>query len=194
MSTETECCICFETIGEKNNCVTPCGHKFCFVCLTKALTNNNTCPCCREVLVEASEEDDESEYESEYDDDSDSDDGSLQDLDEEEDNSGLTLGDMDTLSLEDFYDNAEFIYEEMTKKGITPKEVVQMLFSVFYGGYRNDLNDIGDKVEKKIYSFISKQVVELIKDARIKKEQMMFLQEDKERNINALDMIALNYA
>jgi len=195
MSTETECCICFETIGEKNNCVTPCGHKFCFVCLTKALTNNNTCPCCREVLVEASEEDedDESEYESEYDDSDSDDDGSEEDLNEE-DNSGLTLGDMDTLSLEDFYDNAEFIYEEMTKKGITPKEVVQMLFSVFYGGYRNDLNDIGDKVEKKIYSFISKQVVELIKDARIKKEQMMFLQEDKERNINALDMIALNYA
>jgi hypothetical protein len=28
-----ECCICYEIIGEKNNCVTECGPKFCFKCL-----------------------------------------------------------------------------------------------------------------------------------------------------------------
>ena len=189
MSTETiECCICFEAIGEKNNCVTPCGHKFCFVCLTKALTNNNTCPCCREVLIEMpeDEEDDESEYaESE---DEGSDDGS----DEEDD--GLTLHDMEELSVEDFNDNAELVYERMIKKGITTKEIMQMLFSDYYGSYRDDLNDVGEQVERKMGHILNKELVELVKENRMKKEQMMFLKEDKERNINALDMIAINYA
>jgi Ring finger domain len=189
MSTDTiECCICFEAIGEKNNCVTPCGHKFCFVCLTKALTNNNTCPCCREVLIEVEEEveeDDESEYEPE---DDESDGGS------EEDDDELRVSDMDELSLEDLNDNAELIYERMIKKGITTKEIMQMLFSDYYGTFRDGLNDIGEQIERKMSDILNKEIIELIKETKIKKEQMMFLREDKERNINALDMIALNYA
>lgn len=47
-----ECPICYEIIGEKNNCNTPCGHLFCFSCITKALSKNSTCPCCRENLVD----------------------------------------------------------------------------------------------------------------------------------------------
>ena len=49
---KNECPICYEIIGEKNNCNTPCGHSFCFSCITKALSKNNTCPCCRENLVD----------------------------------------------------------------------------------------------------------------------------------------------
>lgn len=188
MTTETtECCICYEIIGEKNNCVTPCGHKFCFVCLTKALTSNNTCPCCREVLVEVTEEeDDESEY-AESEDEGGSDDGS----DEEDD--GLTLHDMEELSVEDFNDNAELVYERMIKKGITTKEIMQLLFSDYYGSYRDDLNDAGEQVERKMSDILNKELVELVKENRIKKEQMMFLKEDKMSNINALEMIAVNY-
>jgi hypothetical protein len=52
MSVKNECPICYEIIGEKNNCNTPCGHIFCFSCITKALSKNNTCPCCRENLVD----------------------------------------------------------------------------------------------------------------------------------------------
>lgn len=187
MSTEIiECCICFETIGDKNNCVTPCGHKFCFVCLTKALSTNNTCPCCREVLIEMPEddEDDESEYESE---DEGSDDGS------DEEDGGLTLYDMDELSAEDFNDNAELVYERMIKKGITTKEIMQLLFSDYYGTYRDELNDAGEQVERKTGDILNKELVELVKENRIKKEQMMFLKEDKMSNINALEMIAVNY-
>ena len=33
----TECVICFEEMGKTNSCVTPCGHKFCFNCMVKAL-------------------------------------------------------------------------------------------------------------------------------------------------------------
>ncbi len=58
---ELECCICYEIIGEQNNCTTPCGHKFCFVCMMKTLEKNNTCPCCRAVLQEKKEEEEEEE-------------------------------------------------------------------------------------------------------------------------------------
>lgn len=69
MSEFIECCICYEKIGDKNSSVTPCGHKFCFNCITTALSRNNTCPCCREVLVEREDDDEEWVDEEEYDDD-----------------------------------------------------------------------------------------------------------------------------
>jgi hypothetical protein len=75
-----ECCICFENIGEKNNCVTPCGHKFCFECMVKSLSRNNSCPCCRTVLQEEPEDqedddDDDEEDDDDYEDDEEEDDG-----------------------------------------------------------------------------------------------------------------------
>jgi glutaredoxin len=45
-----ECPICYEIIGEKNNCNTPCGHSFCFSCIAKILFKNNKCPYCRKNL------------------------------------------------------------------------------------------------------------------------------------------------
>lgn len=68
-SENIECCICMDVINcSTNNCVTPCGHKFCFQCLAKALEQNNTCPCCRAVLIENNEdpEDEDTEMWSEY--------------------------------------------------------------------------------------------------------------------------------
>jgi hypothetical protein len=49
-----ECSICYETIGEKNCCVTECGHKFCLKCILVAMDRNNTCPMCRHVLKDKS--------------------------------------------------------------------------------------------------------------------------------------------
>jgi len=55
-----ECCICMDAINfATNNCITPCGHTFCFQCLAKALEKNNTCPCCRAVLMEEEEKADD---------------------------------------------------------------------------------------------------------------------------------------
>jgi hypothetical protein len=100
-----ECCICFETIGQKNNCVTPCGHAFCFNCLTKSLTHNNSCPCCRAVLVEVPEEDiDES-------DDEDEDDDEDYEHEEEEDDDG----------------NVDVITERFLKAGYTAVDIMSLL-------------------------------------------------------------------
>lgn len=78
--TVEECCICYDAIDtNKNNCVTECGHKFCFKCLATAMQHSSACPCCRSPLVESSEtsddedeeveSDDETEYEEQYEDD-----------------------------------------------------------------------------------------------------------------------------
>ena len=77
-----ECPICFNTITNTNNCTTPCGHVFCFQCITKAMISNTQCPCCRQELLETKENDEEDigeesseeeydEDEDEYDDDDD---------------------------------------------------------------------------------------------------------------------------
>lgn len=49
-----ECSICYEIMGEKNCCITECGHKFCLKCLLVAMDRNNTCPMCRHVLKDNS--------------------------------------------------------------------------------------------------------------------------------------------
>lgn len=52
---EKECCICYEVIdSDKNNCTTPCGHTFCFICIAKSMKVRNTCPCCRQPFYEVS--------------------------------------------------------------------------------------------------------------------------------------------
>ena len=75
MSAFTECCVCFEEIGnEKNNCVTPCGHEFCFTCIAKCLSKSNCCPLCRGVLIENDDENDNDDDDDSYDDEEDDDD------------------------------------------------------------------------------------------------------------------------
>jgi len=115
-STETDCCICFETIGEKNNCITECGHKFCFKCLATAMTRSNTCPCCRKPLIETNYE--ESDYESEENDYNDDDDG--------EDNSEQHIE-----PNKDYKGNIEEIAERLEKSGITMLDMASLLFNKF---------------------------------------------------------------
>jgi len=115
-STETECCICFETIGEKNNCVTDCGHKFCFKCLATAMTRSNSCPCCRAPLIEESNEESDGEYQDDDDEDDDNDD----DEDEEDDEPNR-----------DYKGNIEEIVERLEKSGITMLDVTSILINKF---------------------------------------------------------------
>lgn len=51
-----ECCICYESMGNKNTTTTACGHKFCFSCIMKCMDEKNACPCCRAPLREDVEE------------------------------------------------------------------------------------------------------------------------------------------
>lgn len=114
-SSETECCICFETIGEKNNCVTECGHKFCFKCLATAMTRSNSCPYCRAPLIEESNEDNDDGQDQDYDD---------EDEDEEDDDEEYEPN-------RDYKGNIEEIVERLEKSGITMLDVTSILFNKF---------------------------------------------------------------
>ena len=59
------CPVCFEVIGLTNNCITPCGHKLCLICMLKCIKQKNSCPCCRTILIEENDIDDNTEYEEE---------------------------------------------------------------------------------------------------------------------------------
>ena len=67
----TECAVCYDKIGNKNNCVTPCGHTFCFQCMMSCLNYKNTCPICRQVLQEDINDESSEEFSEEEDGESD---------------------------------------------------------------------------------------------------------------------------
>jgi len=46
------CAICLEFISNKNNVTTKCNHHFCLTCLLENLEVNNTCPLCREIIID----------------------------------------------------------------------------------------------------------------------------------------------
>ena len=46
------CPICMESIGINDSCTAKCGHSFCLGCLAKSLQDRNTCPLCRQELVD----------------------------------------------------------------------------------------------------------------------------------------------
>ena len=71
---ENECCICYETIGNKNNCTTDCGHSFCLSCIARSVRKNTGCPICRQKIFDESDEEEDDEEEDDEDEDEDDDD------------------------------------------------------------------------------------------------------------------------
>jgi hypothetical protein len=100
---EKECCICYEQIGQTNNCVTGCGHAFCFKCLALAMAHKNSCPCCRAKLIDVpDEEDDDEDYVDEEEDDEDDDiddEGHVEDIVDRLEKEGLTMIDVVSMLL-----------------------------------------------------------------------------------------------
>jgi E3 ubiquitin-protein ligase RFWD2 len=47
---ELQCPICVEVIADPF--VTPCGHTFCYQCITTHLRHQSNCPSCRSYLVQ----------------------------------------------------------------------------------------------------------------------------------------------
>ena len=64
MATQDKMCpVCLGDIGEKDSCVTECGHSFCLKCILRASQENTACPMCRNVLVDDPPENIDSVYE-----------------------------------------------------------------------------------------------------------------------------------
>lgn len=99
---EKECCICYEQIGHTNNCVTECGHRFCFKCLALAMAHKNSCPCCRAKLIDVPDEDEADEdYEESVDEGEDDidDEGHVEDIVDRLEKEGLTMIDVVSMLL-----------------------------------------------------------------------------------------------
>jgi hypothetical protein len=110
-----ECPICYDTVDiTKNNATTPCGHTFCFSCISQALVHNNECPCCRGTLQEEVWEDvDEEEGEDDDEDEEDEDD------DEEEDEE----------ENQEHLQHVEVISRRFAALGYTMTDVIAMFIS-----------------------------------------------------------------
>ena len=74
-----ECPICYNEIGNKNNCMTDCGHSFCFKCIVLCLSTNieSPCPICRAPIGKSKpidkDADDDGDDDGDYDDNDDDD-------------------------------------------------------------------------------------------------------------------------
>tara|TARA_B100001175_G_C19296266_1_gene535974 strand:- start:129 stop:650 length:522 start_codon:yes stop_codon:yes gene_type:complete len=44
---DDKCPICLDILKDTNLTITPCGHKFCFTCISEHSCNSNDCPICR---------------------------------------------------------------------------------------------------------------------------------------------------
>jgi len=187
-----ECPICYEVIGEKNNCVTECGHSFCFKCVTKALTMNNACPCCRTQLVEELEDSDESELEdsdeSEYEDSDEEEEGGDHDDDSDDDDDECdeeTKYCSNLLSADELKDNMGTIYEKLLSDNFTHKEMMHIITMYIYGTSRSDLylyNATGlltlKQMEKSMNHIVTNLKTELMENEQEKIEQQLFANED----------------
>ena len=177
-SYDTECCICFEVIGEKNNCVTPCGHKFCFQCMSRALAKNNTCPCCRTVLMEVEEDEEYDEaYESSNDEsDSDSDDES------EDEELRYPYCQPTAPQAEEMVDK---IHAHLLEKGHSQKDILAYFMNIRAlwdaGGFISRIRKIGDDY----WDFMFKLEHEQNEREREEEERQLFAMEDESiRNVN----------
>jgi hypothetical protein len=128
-----ECPVCFDSIGNKNSCVTTCGHRFCLNCLLQSYNTLNNCPLCRETLnvneKTEDDDDDDDDYDDEDDDDDDGDDDSVtlldsvnDDEDYDDDMSESTNQTNDITKLA----TIENITAELKKNGFSMKDVVSM--------------------------------------------------------------------
>ena len=153
MSGEKDCSICYDEVGERNNCVTDCGHQFCFKCIVTALQHNNTCPCCRTTLIEVKEEEDD---ESEYDD---------EDEDDEEDDE-VVENDNDA--------EVEDIVVRLQEKGVTMLDVVSLLIGRYSKTRETDV-DIEERIEtlhNRVWDVIVEADDETIEQNRMQNEDV----------------------
>jgi len=118
-----DCCICYEKIAQdKNNCVTECGHRFCFKCLAMSMVHNNcTCPVCRNPLVDMPEGEDEDE--------------------DEDENDSEGMDDDEEGGEEDVDEEPECDIEELTRRVTESGIKMQDLLSMLLGRYAKDATD-----------------------------------------------------
>ena len=142
MSYQTDCSICYEEVGEKNCCITECGHHFCLKCILTSTQYNDTCPMCRTKLLDtpvedegdAREEGEIVEYEEEDEED---------DYSEEEDEEPYSDG-----------AKVEEIVERFQSKGVTMLDLVSMLLNRYSKDDVRYTNNYIEELTDKVYTIV----------------------------------------
>ena len=130
-NSHVECSVCYEKIGEKNNCVTPCGHTFCFQCMMSCLNYKNTCPICRQVLQEEVDDDISEEF-------------------SEEENDSDEEFDMDNMSERDWGIHSAFLPGMNSQLPAIPIETMTNISTS--NNYKATPKTITDKIKSMGYS------------------------------------------
>jgi len=108
------CPICYDVIdSERNNCITSCGHSFCFDCIVRTVETSDACPLCRELFIAQEPEEEEEED------------------DEEEDEDDSSYSDTFVFN-EDLYEDDRFakvktLSDRLSEKGIGAMELLSIL-------------------------------------------------------------------
>jgi hypothetical protein len=151
MSVPKECSICYDEIGERNNCVTNCGHQFCFNCIVTSLQHSNVCPYCRTQLIEIKSEQDNDPDEI------------IEEVegDDEEDETE------DTTDIED-------IVVRLQERGVTMLDVVSLLVGR-YSKTRDTNIDIEERIETlhgRVWNVIVEMDDETIEQNKMQNEDI----------------------
>lgn len=159
-----DCAVCFESIGSINCTTTKCGHTFCFQCIGKVIiNNNNTCPLCRENLIEGIninvEGDNITIIEENYD--SDSDTESMSD----DDNNVIFIRE----------GNVDYITKKVKEEGYTDSDIMSLYIDKFQPSDTMSFQDQIWKI-KKMRTLISKLENECEQEEN---EQQNMANEDK---------------
>jgi len=141
------CHICYEPIGLTNNCVTGCGHAFCFKCLAMAMAHRNACPLCRAKLIDVPDADDEEEEEEENGE-------SGRDVEEEEDDEG----------------HVEDIVDRLEKEGLTMIDVVSMLLNRYSKRDEKYSNEHIAHINRRFDQLAAEVDMEFMEQQRLAKE------------------------
>jgi len=155
------CPICYDVIdAERNNCITSCGHSFCFECIARTVETSDVCPLCREPFIAAPP--DEAGSDADSDDETDSESSEVFVFDEQlyEDE---RLAKVKTLS------------DRLSEKGIGAIELLSILIDRYE---RNDKNtpEFIEEMNKTFQNILNDADVEAEKESD---ERDAFALEDK---------------
>ena len=145
-----ECAICYEEIGKTNQCVTPCGHEFCFKCMIKSFQTNETCPLCRSTYLE---KDECLQYDSEEDFDDNSDDETIYDDDEYE-SPDQYLYSLDNITQFTTLAKPIIIVDKLEQKGYAMEDILSFYMGRIDRTNRKYTQSYVRKLKDDIYSII----------------------------------------
>lgn len=188
-----DCSICFDPIGQTNCCALKCGHEFCFTCISRYIattakndiTQDITCPMCRDILIEGDElEDDEEDEEGDDEYDTESEVSEEFEPQPDEDGNIINMFNMfhEPQDDDEIYDdqdenvaNIEVVTQKLVEKGFSMLDLASILFNRYKRSDPKYTTRYINRMIENIYEVIDE--LDEIADSEYN-EREMFARED----------------